>query len=176
MGAHEDILPTVMAAVGDVTLKEDLLKGKEVGDKTYKVHLDGYNLKPFLQCDETVSPRREFIYWTDDGSVAALRYNDWKLTFLRQNSVGFKVWETPFEELRWPMLTNLRMDPFERAFDQTNGHSHWATERIFALAPASAYVARWLASFEEYPPRMEPGSFSLERVMEAATKAGAGSN
>lgn len=176
MGAHEDILPTVMAAVGDVSVKEDLLKGKEVGDKTYKVHLDGYNLKPFLQGDETVSPRREFIYWTDDGSVAALRYNDWKLTFLRQNSVGFKVWETPFEELRWPMLTNLRMDPFERAFDQTNGHSHWATERIFALAPASAYVARWLASFEEYPPRMEPGSFSLERVMEAATKAGAGSN
>lgn len=172
LGAHEDMIPTVMAAVGDASVKEDLLQGKKVGDATYKVHLDGYNLMPFLKGDEEKSPRKEFIYWTDDGSVAALRYNDWKLTFLRQNSIGFEVWETPFEELRWPMLTNLRMDPFERAHDHTIGHSHWATERLFVLAPASAYVATWLQSFTEFPPRMKPGSFSLDRVMEAATAAG----
>ena len=127
---------------------------------------------PFLKGDVTESPRHEFIYWTDGGKVAALRYNDWKITFLRQNEVGFKVWEAPFEELRWPMLTNLRMDPFERAFDETSGYVHWQTERIFAIAPASAYIAKWLQSFREFPPRMKPASFSLERVMEAATSTG----
>lgn len=176
MGAHEDMIPTMLAAAGDTTVKADLLKGKEVGGKTFKVHLDGYNLMPFLRGDVDESPRHEFIYWTDGGSVAALRYNNWKLTFLRQNAKGFKVWEAPFEELRWPMLTNLRMDPFERASEDTIGHTEWATERTFMLAPASAYVAKWLESFREFPPRMKPGSFSLERVMEAASAAGAARN
>jgi len=176
IGAHEDMIPTLLAAVGDTTVKEDLLKGKKVGDRTFKVHLDGYNLMPFLSGEVDESPRKEFLYWTDDGSVAALRYNNWKLTFLRQNAVGFGVWEAPFEELRWPMLTNLRMDPFERAFDESIGHTHWATERLFMLAPASAFVADWLQSFREFPPRMKPGSFSLERVMEAAASAGAAKN
>ena len=176
MGAHEDMLPTVMAAVGDPTIKEDLLKGKKIGDTTYKVHLDGYNLMPFFKGEVAESPRHEFIYWTDGGSVAALRYNNWKLTFLRQNSVGIKVWETPFEELRWPMLTNLRMDPFERASDESTGHPQWAAERMYVLAPAGHYVAKWLQSFREFPPRMKPGSFSLDRVMEAVTEAGKGSN
>lgn len=176
MGAHEDMIPTLLAAAGDKTVKEDLLKGKAVGSKTFKVHLDGYNLMPFLKGDVDESPRHEFIYWTDGGSVAALRYNNWKLTFLRQNAKGFKVWEAPFEELRWPMLTNLRMDPFERASEDTIGYTEWATERTFMLAPASAYVAKWLESFREFPPRMKPGSFSLERVMEAAAAAGAARN
>ena len=118
-GAHEDMIPTLLAAAGDTTVKEDLLKGKKIGDMTYKVHLDGYNLLPFFKGEAKEWPRREFIYWTDGGSVAALRYNNWKLSFLRQNSVGIKVWESPFEELRWPMLTNLRMDPFERASDES---------------------------------------------------------
>jgi arylsulfatase len=108
----------------------------------YKVHLDGYNLLPFLKGEVAQSPRKEFIYWTDGGSVAALRYNNWKLTFLRQNSVGIKVWETPFEELRWPMLTNLRMDPFERVSDETIGHAHWASERMFVLAPVWLVTSR----------------------------------
>jgi arylsulfatase len=176
IGAHEDMIPTLLAAAGDPNIKEDLLKGKKVGDTTYKVHLDGYNLMPFLKCEVPESPRHEFIYWTDGGSVAALRYNNWKLTFLRQNSVGIKVWETPFEELRWPLLTNLRMDPFEKAVDQSVDHPMWASERMFVLAPAGAYVAQWLQSFREFPPRMKPGSFSLDRVMEAATASGKGSN
>jgi len=176
IGAHEDMIPTVMAAAGDPGIKEDLLKGKKIGDTTYKVHLDGYNLIPFLKGEVKASPRHEFIYWTDGGSVAALRYDNWKLTFLRQNSVGIKVWETPFEELRWPMLTNLRMDPFERASDESTGHPQWAAERMFVLGPAAFYVGQWLQSFRDFPPRMKPGSFSLDRVMEAATAAGRGSN
>ncbi len=174
--AHEDMMPTLLAATGDATAKEDLLKGRKVGDMTYKVHLDGYNLLPFVKGEQKESPRHSFIYWTDGGNVAALRYNDWKLSFLRQNSVGIKVWETPFEELRWPMLTNLRMDPFERASDESTGHPQWAAERMFVLAPAGAYVAEWLQSFREFPPRQKPGSFSLDRVMESVTQPPQGDN
>jgi arylsulfatase A-like enzyme len=176
IGAHEDMIPTIMAAVGDTSIKEDLLRGKTIGDTTYKVHLDGYNLMPFFEGKVDRSPRHEFIYWTDDGSVAALRYGNWKLTFLRQNAIGIKVWEQPFEPLRWPLLTNLRMDPFEKACDETVDHPMWASERMFVLAPAAAYVGQWLQSFKEFPPRMKPGSFSLDRVMEAATASGQGRN
>jgi len=166
----------IVAAVGDTTVKEDLLKGVKIGEMTYKVHLDGYNLLPFLKGDVEQSPRHEFIYWTDDGSVAALRYDNWKLSFLRQNSVGIKVWETPFETLRWPMLTNLRMDPLERASDESTGHPQWAAERMFVLAPAAAYVGNWIQSFREFPPRQKPGSFNLDRVMEQVTSPPPGSN
>ena len=176
MAAHEDMMPTLLAAAGDPNIKEDLLKGKGIGDATYKVHLDGYNLMPFLKGEVARTPRREFIYWTDGGSVAALRYDDWKITFLRQNAVGIKVWEAPFEELRWPMVTNLRMDPFERASDESVGHPVWAAARMFALAPAGAFVGQWLHSFREFPPRMKPGSFSLDRVMETVTAPHGGSN
>jgi arylsulfatase A-like enzyme len=174
--AHEDMMPTLLAAVGDTTIKEDLLKGKKVGDMTYKVHLDGYNLLPFFKGEVKGSPRHEFIYWTDDGSVAALRYDNWKISFLRQNSVGIKVWETAFEELRWPMVTNLRMDPFERAEDESVEYRLWAAARMFALGPSGFYVGQWLQSFREFPPRMKPGSFSLDRVMEAVTSPHRGSN
>jgi arylsulfatase len=174
--AHEDMIPTLLAAAGDPTVTEDLLKGKTIGDMTYKVHLDGYNLMPFFKGEVPESPRHAFIYWTDGGSVAALRYNNWKLTFLRQDSNGFKVWETPFEELRWPMLTNLRMDPLERAYDESISYQLWASHRMFMLAPAGAYVAQQLQSFRDFPPRMKPGSFSLDRVMEAATRPHGGSN
>jgi arylsulfatase len=169
IGAHEDMLPTLLAAAGDTTVKEDLLKGRKVGDTTFKVHLDGYNLMPFLKGEAKESPRHEFLYWTDDGSIAALRYNNWKMTFLRQNSVGFRVWESPFEELRWPNLTNLRMDPLERA-PESMDYVHWMADRMFMLAPAGGYVAQWLQSFREFPPRQKPGSFNLDRVMEAMTK------
>jgi len=176
MAAHEDMMPTLLAAAGAPTVKEDLLKGMTIGDTTYKVHLDGYNLMPFLKGEVAKTPRREFIYWTDGGSVAALRYDDWKISFLRQNAVGIKVWEAPFEELRWPMLTNLRMDPFERASDESVGHPVWAAARMFSLAPAGAFVGQWLQSFRDFPPRMKPGSFSLDRVMEAVTAPHGGSN
>jgi arylsulfatase A-like enzyme len=114
IAAHEDMLPTLLAAAGDTTVKEDLLKGRKIGDRTYKVHLDGYDLARRSRANPGW-PRKEFIYWTDDGSVAALRYGNWKATFLKQEAQGMHVWLEPFVELRAPMLTNLRMDPFEIA-------------------------------------------------------------
>ena len=170
IGAHEDMMTTLLAAAGDASIKEDLLTGRKVGDATYKVHLDGYNLLPALK-GEGAWPRKEFIYWTDDGSVAALRFENWKATFLRQNAHGMHVWQAPFEVLRAPMLTNLRMDPFELAPDIGMDYQRWYLEHMFAIAPAGAYVGNWLQSFREFPPRQKPGSFNLERVMEAVTKS-----
>jgi len=169
IGAHEDMMPTLIAAAGNPNIKDELLKGKKIGDMTYKVHLDGYNLLPYFKGQEEW-PRHDFIYWTDDGSVAAVRYNNWKITFLRQNANGITVWETPFEELRAPMIFNLRMDPLEKAFDESIGYWKWWIEHMFIIAPASAYVGRWLQSFKEFPPRQKPGSFNLDRVMEEMMK------
>lgn len=166
--AHEDMMPTLLAATGDTTVKEDLLKGEVVGGNRYKVHLDGYNLLPALK-GESEWPRKEFIYWTDDGNVAALRYGNWKATFLKQNAHGMHVWQRPFEELRAPTLTNIRMDPFELAQDIGMDYDRWYLEHMFMIAPAGAYVAQWLQSFREFPPRQKPGSFNLDRVMEAVT-------
>jgi arylsulfatase len=169
IGAHEDMLTTLLAAAGDKTIKEDLLKGRKIGKNTYKVHLDGYDLGPALR-GEAKWPRREFIYWTDDGQVAALRFDAWKITFLEQEAEGLEVWQKPFTVLRAPKVTNLQMDPFERAeHENAMGFQRWYLEHMFAIAPAGGYVGEWLQSFREYPPRQKPGSFNLERVMEAVT-------
>ena len=172
IGAHEDMLTTLLAAAGDTTVKEDLLKGRKFGDKTFNVHLDGFNLMPALK-GEAEWPRHDFLYWTDDGSIAALRYNDWKVTFLKQNAEGIDVWTQPFEQLRAPMITNLRMDPFERAERESIGYHLWWAEHMFIFAPAGAYVGRWLQSFRDFPPRQKPGTFNLDHVMEALSR-GAG--
>ncbi|MFA3920529.1 arylsulfatase [Ruegeria hyattellae] len=167
IGAHEDMLPTFLAAAGEQDIKEKLLQGNvEAIGRQYKVHLDGYDLGPALR-GEAEWPRNEFLYWTDDGSVAALRWTDWKFTYLKQHAEGYKVWTTPFEVLRAPSLTNLRMDPFERAeAEDAMGYQRWWVEHMFVFAPAGAYVANWLASFQEFPPRQKPGSFNLDNVME----------
>jgi arylsulfatase len=169
IGSHEDMLTTLLAAAGDTTVKEDLLKGRQVGDRTFKVHLDGYNLLPALK-GEAPWPRQEFLYWTDDGSVAALRYGNWKATFLRQDAHGMHVWQEPFVALRAPMLTNLRMDPFELAHEIGMDYDRWFGEHMFMIAPAASYVGQWLQSFREFPPRQKPGSFNLDNVMEAVTR------
>lgn len=167
IGAHEDMLPTLMAAVGEPDIKEKLLAGNvEAIGRTYKVHLDGYNLLPFLKGEEESSPRSEFVYWTDDGDIAALRYNKWKVVFLEQRAHGFDVWQEPFVALRFPKLFNLRTDPFERADHEGMGYGRWRAERMFALAPAQAFVGKWIQSFSEFPPRQKPGSFNLGDAMD----------
>jgi arylsulfatase A-like enzyme len=171
IGAHEDMLPTLLAAAGDTNVKQDLLKGRKAIGRNYKVHLDGYNLMPALK-GEAEWPRQEFLYWTDDGSVAALRWNNWKFTYLKQNAEGIDVWREQFEVLRAPMLTNLRTDPFERAEEDAIGYDKWWVEHMFVFAPAGAYIAQWLSTFKEFPPRQKPGSFNLDNVMETMMNAG----
>jgi arylsulfatase A-like enzyme len=176
IAAHEDMLTTLVAAAGNPDAKQQLLTGKKMGERTFKVHLDGYDLGPALK-GQGEWPRKEFLYWTDDGSVAAIRYGPWKITFLEQQAMGLKVWQEPFVALRAPKVTNLRMDPFERAEEENAmGYQRWYMDRMFLIAPAGAYVGQWLQSFKEFPPRQKPGSFNLDRVMEAVMRPQGGGN
>ena len=168
IGAHEDMFPTLLAAAGNTTAKEDLLKGTKVGEATFKVHLDGYNLLPIFK-NGGEWPRHEFLYWTDDGNVAALRYDQWKVTFLKQDAHSLDVWREPFVELRAPIIANLRSDPLERGEYEGIDYGRWFIDHAFVLAPATTYIGQWLQSFREYPPSQKPGSFNLSRVMEAVT-------
>ena len=169
--AHEDMLPTLLAAAGDPDVKEKLLKGMKVGDKTFKVHLDGYNITDAL-AEKTPSPRHEFFYFNDDGSLVGLRYNQWKIVFAEQRAHGFDVWEEPFVALRVPRIFNIRTDPFEEGSHGWEAWK-WRADRLFLLVPAQEYVGKFLATFKEFPPSQKAGSFSLDSVLEALTK-GAG--
>jgi len=173
--SHMDMLPTIMAAVGVPNVKEQLLKGMKVGKKTFKVHLDGYNAMDAL-AGKSKSPRHEFFYFNDDGSLVALRYDQWKLVFQEQRAHGYEVWQDPFVTLRFPKLFNLLTDPFERADHEGIDYPRWRLEHAFLLVPAQEYVGRFLASFREFPPSQKVGSFSLDNVMQALTEPPPGSN
>jgi arylsulfatase A-like enzyme len=167
--SHEDWLPTLVAAAGQPGVVETLLKGTTVAGNTFKVHLDGYNLLPALKGETKEWPRKDFIYWTDDGEPANLRYGDWKMVFMEQRAEGLNVWQDPLVVLRFPKLFNLRQDPFEMADRAGQGYDHWRIQRAFMLAPAGAIVGQWLQSFKEFPPRFKPGTFNLSEVMAKVT-------
>ncbi|MDK3073758.1 arylsulfatase [Sedimentitalea sp. JM2-8] len=168
---HMDWLPTFLAAAGNETVKEDLLDGITVaevgGGRDYRVHLDGYNILPMLTGETSTSPRNEIFYFTDDGDLAALRYRDWKITFLEQKAwATLRAWMEPLTPLRTPLIFNLRRDPYERGYRTSNTFYDWMLDRAYMLVPAQQYVAQFLETFQEYPPRQEAASFSLDKVME----------
>jgi len=171
--SHEDMLPTIMAAAGVPDVKEQLLKGMKVGNTTFKVHLDGYNLTDAL-AGKAASPRHEFFYWNDDGSLVGLRYDNWKLVFQEQRKHGFAVWAEPFVPLRVPKLFNLRTDPFEIADHCSMDYDHWRVDRVFLFVPAQEYIGRYIATFKEFPPSQKVGSFSLDQVLESLSSAHTG--
>ena len=170
----EDWVQTLMGAVGEPDIGTKLQAGYDAGGTTYKVHLDGYDQRDLLAA-RGPGQRHEFFYWTDDGDLAGLRYNQWKLVFMEQRSHGFDVWQDPMITLRVPKLFNLRADPFERADYEAIGYGRWRLDRVFLLVPAQAYVAQYLSSFQAFPPRQPPGSFSLDQVMKKI-QAGAAAN
>ncbi len=167
--AHEDMLPTLLAAAGVPDVKEQLLKGMIVGGKTFKVHLDGYNAIDAL-AGKSSSPRHEFFYFNDDGSLVALRYDQWKIVFAEQRSHGFDVWQEPFVKLRVPSLFNIRSDPFEEAQSSWEIWK-WGMDHAFLLVPAQQYIGKFLGTFQEFPPSQKVGSFTLDDVLESLTKA-----
>jgi len=165
---HMDWLPTFLAAAGDSDVKDELKSGgvQAIG-RSYKVHLDGYNILPLLTGQAESSPRHEIMYFSDDGDLTALRYDDWKLIFMEQKATGtFRVWMEPFVPLRVPLIFNLRRDPYERAEITSNTYYDWMLDRAYLLVPAQAYVGRFLETFQEFPPRQKAASFSLDQVME----------
>jgi arylsulfatase len=168
-----DWLPTLLAAVGNPDIKEELLKGKTVGDKTFKVHLDGYNFLPYLTGKVDKGPRHEIFYFSDDGDLTALRYDDWKLIFMEQRDPGtLSVWANPFTPLRIPLIFNLRRDPYEFATITSNTYYDWLIDRAYLLVPAQDIVGKFLMTFKDYPPRMKAASFSLDKVMEQLQSPG----
>lgn len=173
---HMDWFPTFLAAAGNTTVKEDLLEGvtvPEMAGRDYRVHLDGYNLLPMLTGETEQSPRKEIFYFSDDGDLMALRYEDWKITFLEQTEwATFRAWMEPLTPLRTPLIFNLRQDPYERGYRTSNSFYDWMLSRVYFLVPAQRYVANFLATFQEYPPRQEAASFSLDRVMEKLSQPG----
>ena len=165
--SHMDWLPTLLAAAGAANIKNELLEGYRVGDRTYKVHLDGFNFLPYFKGEETKGPRESFFYFSDDGDLTGLRFDNWKVVFMEQRAPGtLQVWFEPYTTLRGPKLFNLRLDPYERADVTSNTYWDWYLDHVFLLVPAQAYVAKFLETFKEFPPRQKAGSFSLDRVLE----------
>ncbi|MEM7756403.1 MAG: sulfatase-like hydrolase/transferase, partial [Planctomycetota bacterium] len=173
--AHEDWLPTFAAAAGKDDVKEELLTGYRAIGRNYRQHLDGYNMMDYLTGETDESPRREFWYVNDDGAIVAIRYEDWKAVFLANRGKQLGIWQEPFVELRIPYLFNLRRDPFEKAYTDSNTYWDWYIDRVYLLGPMQVFASQWLQTFIEYPPSQTPGSFNLEKVIEQL-KAGAGSN
>jgi arylsulfatase A-like enzyme len=173
---HMDWLPTFLAAAGKTDMKEDLLDGYRSSalNRDYKIHLDGYDITAHLKDPQNVeSPRNEIFYFSDDGDLTALRYNDWKIIFMEQKATGtLRVWMEPFVPLRVPLIFNLRRDPYERATITSNTYFDWLIDRAYLLVPAQAYVGNFLKTFREYPPRQKAASFSLDKVMEALIPEG----
>jgi arylsulfatase len=173
---HMDWFPTFLAAAGDANVKEELKAGvhNDAMNRDYKVHLDGYNILPLLTGEAAESPRKEVFYFSDDGDLTALRYGDWKILFMEQPVAGtFRVWQQPFVPMRVPFVFNLRRDPYERATITSNSYYEWLLDRAYLLVPAQAYVAKFLATFQEFPPRQKAASFSLDKVMEQMSNPGA---
>ena len=178
--AHEDFIPTFAAANGDTDLVERTKKGTTLNGKTFKVHLDGFNLMPFLKGDVKEAPRKEFLYWSDDGDLMALRVQNWKVSFMEQHTevdpkTPLGVWQGNFLKVRAPMLYNVRSDPFERG-PSSMLYGDWHAHRAFLLVPAQAIVARYIESFKDFPPRAKAASFTVSDVMEKISVGNPGKN
>ena len=173
--SHEDWLPTFAAAAGAPDMKEQLLKGVELNGRTYKNHIDGYNLLEYLSGKGKDSPRKEFIYVGDDGAVVAIRVGDWKAIYLENRAHQLDVWREPFVHLRLPLLFNLRRDPFERSQHNSNTYHDWFMDRAFVLVPLQAVASKFLLTLKEFPPSQAPGDWSLdslEKQIKSMTTAG----
>jgi arylsulfatase len=167
VASHEDLIPTFAAAAGEPNLVEKVKQGYAAGGKTFKVHLDGHNLLPFLKGDAKESPRKDFLYWNDDGKLCAVRVGSLKMHFLIQEHKGLDVWKREFTNLRIPLVFNLRSDPFERADESALPFE--TSNQLYFIVPGQVIVAKWLESFKEFPPRQRPASYNIDEVMQKLT-------
>jgi arylsulfatase len=168
--SHIDMLPTLLAAAGDPDITKKLLKGVKVGDKTFNVHLDGYNQLPYLTGEAKESARNSMFYFSDDGDLTAVRIGDYKLCFAVQRALSTAVWAEPFVKLRLPLIYNLRRDPFERADFNSNVYYDWMINHTPQLYLCQAVVAEQIQNFAKFPPRQKPASFNLDEVLAQVSK------
>jgi arylsulfatase A-like enzyme len=174
---HMDWLPTFLAAAGEPGIKDKLLKGHKAAGKSFNVHLDGYDQTALLK-GEGPGARKEIFYISDDGDLAAFRYDKWKISFLTQECNGQDVWDCEYTSHRFPRITDLRADPYERAAakNATMYWQNWQFRRSYLLVPAQGFIGGLLNSFAEYPPRSKPASFSVGDALKSLEVAGSGSH
>ncbi len=169
--SHLDWMPTLVALAGDPDIKEKLLKGYKVGDRSYKVYLDGFNFLPYLTGQAEHGPRQSFFYFSDDGDLTGLRYDNWKIVFAEQRALGtLQVWSEPFVKLRIPKIFNLRLDPYERADTTSNTYYDWLLDHAFLLVPAQEYVGQFIGTFKDFPPRQKAASFTVDQVLDTLSR------
>lgn len=172
---HHDWLPTFLAMAGEPDIVDKCKKGHEAAGKTFKVHLDGYNLLPYLTGEEEKSPRPGFIYFDDDGNLVALRYDNWKVVFMEQRAQGtLRIWAEPFTPLRLPKLFNLRTDPFERADITSNTYYDWLLDHVYIVFAAQGIVTEFIETFKEFPPAQKAASFTIDQALERMAKFASG--
>ena len=171
---HQDWLPTFLAAAGDPEIKEKLLEGYEVDGKTFKVHIDGFNMLPYLTGEVDESPRETFFYISDDGDILAIRHKDWKAVLMEQREKTLKCWAEPFVPLRVPKFFNLRRDPFERADENSNTYWDWVISHVYLVYGMQALVAQQIDAFIKFPPRQKPAAFNLDEVMRSLEEVNTG--
>jgi len=174
IASHQDWLPTLLAAAGEPDIKDKLLEGHTIGDMTYKVHIDGYNMLPYLKGEVDESPREFFFYFSDDGDVLAIRIRDWKVVLMEQRATTLQCWFEPFVKLRGPKMFHLRRDPFERADHNSNTYWDWVISHAYIIYGMQAVVASQIENFMKFPPRQAPASFNLDAVMKQIEDANAG--
>jgi arylsulfatase len=165
LASHQDWLPTLLAAAGDPEISQKLLNGYEASGKTFKVHIDGFNLLPYLSGATKESPRKFFFYISDDGDILALRMGDWKLVLMEQRAKQLMCWFEPFVKLRAPKMFNLRRDPFERADENSNTYWDWVISHAYLLYGMQGLVAQQIEAFVRFPPRQKPAAFNLDEVL-----------
>lgn len=170
--SHEDFIPTFAAAAGEPDLVAKVRTGYKAGNKSFKVHLDGFNLVPFFKGEVKESPRKEFVYWSDDGDLMALRVGRWKIHYMIQEHLGLDIWTRDFTKLRAPRIFDIVGDPFERG-DSSFEYNKWFADHVYLQYGINAAAAKWLATFKDFPPRQKPASFNLDEVMrKMSTPAG----
>ena len=171
---HQDWLTTFLAAAGEPEIKEKLVAGHTIGAKTYKVHIDGFNMLPYLTGEVKESPRESFVYVSDDGDVLAGRMKDWKMVLAAQRATRMQCWAEPFVHLRIPKMFNLRRDPFERAEDNSNTYWDWVISHAYLVYAMQAVIAQQIPGFKAFPPRQKAASFNLDSVLRSLEDAGGG--
>jgi arylsulfatase len=174
--SHQDWLPTLLAAAGDPDTSAKLLEGHQAGDKTYKVHIDGFKMVPYLSGETKESPRKFFFYISDDGDILGIRMADWKMVLMEQRAKQLMCWFEPFVKLRAPKMFNLRRDPFERADENSNTYWDWVISHAYLLYGMQALVAQQIAAFERFPPCQKPAAFNLDAVLRHIEEAASSSH